>query len=251
MEQNPGPPPTRQQAAKGPPVSTEPTLSDVMASLQSLSGSLNAKFEELKNEVKQLKSSYSELTEEVQGLRDEVLDLRRANDDILNENEELKIRMDTFERNVDDLQGRSRRNNLLFFGMDRTDGETPEQLAGQVQDLLTDTLEMAEDVSFDRIHRLGPGKKSPIIARCTFFKQKISILKAKSKLKDNDSGVSISEDYTQRVRDVRKKLIPHLKSAKEEGKRATLVFDHLLIEGIKYELGEGDYLTEKLRKENK
>jgi predicted nuclease with TOPRIM domain len=184
------------------------------------------------------------LTEEVQGLRDEVTDLKRTNDDLFNENDQLKERIDSLERSTDDLEGRSRRNNLLFFGMDRREGETGEDLEGRVQDLLTDKLEVGEDVSFDRVHRLGSGNKAPVIARCTFFKQKVAILKAKAKLQNQNCGISIAEDFTQRVRDVRKRLLPHLKRAKEEGKRATLIYDHLLIDGKKYGLGEGDCLLD-------
>ena len=234
------PTPNRAEAGAG----KEPTLTDVMASIQTLNASLESKFEDLKSEVVDIKNSHAILTEEVQGLRNEVTDLKRINDDLLNENEEMKTRIGSLERATDDLEGRSRRNNLLFFGFHRHRDETNEDLEGRVQELLTDQLELAEDVAFDRVHRLGSGPNAPVIARCSFFKQKVAILKAKAKLQNQNSGVSIAEDFTQRVREVRKKLIPHLKKAKEEGKRATLVYDHLLIESRKYCLGEDDKLVD-------
>ena len=98
-------------------------------------------------------------------------------------------------------------------------------------------------MQFDRVHRLNAKADSPVIARCVFYKQKVEILKAKKKLKGN-SNIYIGEDFTLRVRDLRKRLIPHLKKAKEERKRATLIFDHLLIEGKRYTVDKEDNLVD-------
>ena len=68
-------------------------------------------------------------------------------------------------------------------------------------------------------------------------------MKAKTKLKG--SNVFISEDFSLRVREIRKKLLPHLKAAKDEKKKAAMVYDHLLINGKKFILNEGDNLQQK------
>jgi archaellum component FlaC len=223
--------------AQGVKVNVEPTLKDVMSMLLDM----NSKFDEMKDDMKDMKNSYDGLKEEVHGLREEVVDLRRVNDDLLNENEELKSKIGGLERAHDDLEGRSRRNNLLFYGVPKMEGEDCE---GIVKDIITDKLELGDDFEFDRVHRLGVSKKSPIIARCTFFKQKTQILKAKKKLQETDNTISIGEDFTKRVRELRRKLTPFLKRAKEEGKRATLIFDHLLVEGQKYTVSEdGDLVV--------
>ncbi|KAL8580697.1 hypothetical protein ACOMHN_004738 [Nucella lapillus] len=71
-----------------------------------------------------------------------------------------------------------------------------------------------------------------------FLKDKVSILKAKWKLKGSD--LFIGEDFSLRVRTLRKKLVPHLKAAKDQKKRATMIYDHLLIDGKQYVLGDDD-----------
>ena len=61
-----------------------------------------------------------------------------------------------------------------------------------------------------------------MIARCSFFKDKVTILKAKRKLQG--SNIFIGEDFCVRVRDIRRKLTPHLKAKRNEGCRVSMVF---------------------------
>jgi homoaconitase/3-isopropylmalate dehydratase large subunit len=109
--------------------------------------------------------------------------------------------------------------------------------------MIVDKLDMTGDIQFDRVHRLNASPTSPVIACCTFYKDKEKILKAKRKLKGTQ--LFIGEDFSYRVRDIRRKLSSHLKIARSEGKRAIMVFDHLLVDGKKFYLGEGETLRER------
>ena len=60
---------------------------------------------------------------------------------------------------------------------------------------------------------------------------------AASKLKV--SVISIQEDYTTRVRDIRRNLLPFLKEAKTAKKKAKLTFDKLVIDSQVYRWDEG------------
>ncbi|KAJ3628559.1 hypothetical protein MTP99_015858 [Tenebrio molitor] len=42
------------------------------------------------------------------------------------------------------------------------------------------------------------------------------------------------EDFTKKVKEERKQLIPHLKQAKQEGHKALIKYDKLIIEGKPY-----------------
>ncbi len=217
----------------------EPTLRDVMSMLSNM----NTKFDGMKDDLKDMRESFFGLKEEVQELRDEISDLRRVNEDLKSDNVNLRKRMADIERQTDDLECRSKRNNLIIYGLPRVENETWHECEEVVQELLTDKLEMHESPQFDRVHRLSAKPNSPIVARCTFYKDKETIMKAKTKLKG--SNVFISEDFSLRVREIRKKLLPHLKAAKDEKKKATMVYDHLLINGKKFILNEGNSLQQK------
>ena len=66
----------------------------------------------------------------------------------------------------------------------------------------------------------------------------MKILKAKNKLQGSD--IFIGEDFSSRVCDIRRKLVPHLKKARNEGKGVTMVFDHIIIEGKKFTVDDTD-----------
>ena len=86
------------------------------------------------------------------------------------------------DRKVDDLEGRSKRNILIIHGLVRAEKETGGDCEGILRDLITDRLELAEDFQFDRVHRLNAKPSSPVVARYTFFEDKVKSLKAKRKL---------------------------------------------------------------------
>ena len=67
-------------------------------------------------------------------------------------------------------------------------------------------------------------------------------MKERSKLKG--SNIFIAEDFSQRVREIRKALTPHLKTARNQGKRAAMIYDHLLIDGKKFVLDKDNELKE-------
>lgn len=234
--ENPGNP---QGGASSQPVK-EPTLTDVMSMLQALGNRMDSKLDEVKEEVHTLREEYTAMQDEVRGLREEVSGLRQQNDDMLKSHAALTEQMEDLARKTDDLEGRSRRNNLIFHGLERRDNETSADCEDTLRDLFTDRLELSQDVEFDRIHRLNSKPDSPVIARCVFYKQKLAVLKAKSKLRG--TNIFIGEDFSSRVREVRRKLTPHLKRARSEGKRAVMIFNHLLIDGTKYTMGTDDRL---------
>jgi len=224
-------------------VASELTLKDVMEKLVAMDSNINQKLTDMDTGMdkklnglrEQMDAAYASVKEEVRGLREEVTDLKR-------ENEDLKSKLDDLVTKTDDLECRSRRNNLLFHGLPKVPNETSKDCEETVREFLTDTLELSEDVTFDRVHRTSNRPNAPIIARCTFYKDRVTILKAKGKLKG--TNIFIGEDFSSRVREIRKKLTPHLKAAKSAGKVATMIFDHLLIDGKKFVLGADNSLQE-------
>ena len=77
-----------------------------------------------------------------------------------------------------------------------------------LKDLKTDKLELTDDIVFDRFHRLNSKPNSPVIVRCVSFKDKVKRLKVKGKLQG--SQIFISEDFSARVRKIRRRLTSHL-----------------------------------------
>lgn len=114
------------------------------------------------------------------------------------------------EERLDDLENRSRRNNLIFYGFPDTNPK--ETYAQSEQIIINHCLKSfgltvgTQDI--ERAHRLGrysTNRKRPIIVKLSSFKTKESILSNGPKLKG--TNLSIGEDFTRPVRTARKQLV--------------------------------------------
>eukprot|EP00745_Piridium_sociabile_P022930 TRINITY_DN35768_c1_g2_i1.p1 TRINITY_DN35768_c1_g2~~TRINITY_DN35768_c1_g2_i1.p1 ORF type:complete len:280 (+),score=57.69 TRINITY_DN35768_c1_g2_i1:199-1038(+) len=156
---------------------------------------------------------------------------------VTKENKELKEKVDRLESRVDDLEGRSRRNNLIFHGIPSPQGKTElwSDCEKAVKTALKEEMGLTEEVEIERAHRLGSEKSDrPIIICFGKFKDKERILASRKVLREKRSKIFVNEDFTPRVRESRRLLLPFLKKAKAEQKRAFLRFDTLVIEGKAY-----------------
>ena len=134
-------------------------------------------------------------------MREDYASVRQESKDLKVQNENLEKKVVEMERKMDDLECRSKRNNLIIHGLYRAEKEIGEDCEAALKDLITNKLELANGIQFDRVHRLNAKANSPVVARCTFFKDKVKILKAKTKLRGSD--VSFGEDFSSRVRSIR------------------------------------------------
>lgn len=138
--------------------------------------------------------------------------------------------MSVMHDKIDDLENRSRRSNLLFYGIQDTgeaeDWDTSEQIVTKFcQDILGVTT-----ASIARAHRLGRfsnDRTRPIIVKFFNEKEIETVLSNGHKLKGTDFG--ISRDYSEAVRDKRRKLWQFSKTIKKDKDRVSLVFNKLKI----------------------
>lgn len=149
---------------------------------------------------------------------------------IRHENDLAKI-----QDKLDDLENRSRRSNLLFYGVTDTDGsESWEASERIVKEICSNNLGISVS-SVARAHRLGcfsSDKKRPIIAKFYNEKEVESILSKGYKLKN--TTISVSRDYSEAVRDKRRKLLQFSRGLRKNGDRVRLVFNKLFINDDAY-----------------
>eukprot|EP00745_Piridium_sociabile_P021828 TRINITY_DN3372_c0_g1_i2.p1 TRINITY_DN3372_c0_g1~~TRINITY_DN3372_c0_g1_i2.p1 ORF type:complete len:291 (-),score=34.93 TRINITY_DN3372_c0_g1_i2:188-1060(-) len=174
---------TSGQTTSSPPSPPEPSRADLMDMLQAMNSTMNCKFDDMDRRFEDLGEQFAALQTDVKNLREEVGVLRKDNLDLTKTNGDLLAKVEQLERKTDDLEGRSKRNNLIFYGVHRFQNETNDDCEGKIQDLLTDKLDMSREIEFDRVHRLSAKPDSPIIVRCTSYKDKVRILKEKKEIK--------------------------------------------------------------------
>jgi hypothetical protein len=126
------------------------------------------------------------------------------------------------------------KNNLVFTGLTYRSNENCEQ---KLRHFICEELAIEQFIEFGNVHRLGKiGNRGarPIVARFLYPNQKQMILENGYKLKNGRFGVH--EQFLGEMVGRRRKLYPVMNEYKHQGKRVSLVRDHLYIEGELYNL---------------
>ncbi|XP_040073766.1 uncharacterized protein LOC8043825 [Ixodes scapularis] len=210
VEKNAGPMSKQQEDEILALVQTVAKLQSSLALLQQQVNLLTQKNIESKKSPSALEERVNNLTSELDLLKQKqigsVTPTKPQLTTALNELSQLKTR-------CDDPEGRSRRNNLLFFGVTDTDKETWAQSEDLITGLCSRNIGVnIESSKIERAHRLGafnPQKCRPIIAKFSSFKDKEGILLSAFKLKR--TVVAISEDFLISFRLARRHLLDFAK----------------------------------------
>ncbi|XP_053400456.1 uncharacterized protein LOC128557270 [Mercenaria mercenaria] len=156
---------------------------------------------------------------------------------------EYQSRIDELERenlNLKDkvtyLESQSMRNNLVFGGFPEESGENLED---KFRKFLVKDLKLAQNIvdsmKLERIHRMGvpssdgSQRKRNFVVKFTFFSDRELVRRQKHLLKE--TGFLLHEQFPPEIAARRRKLMPQLKEAIKDNKRAWLVYDTLYIEG--------------------
>ncbi|XP_070381509.1 uncharacterized protein [Dermacentor albipictus] len=214
IESNPGPTDTNPNA-------------DVLAAITALSEKSDARHIELMDTLTQLKANQVELEQKVCDLTNrlaavesQVLSLDSERVPALNDaiSEAVRAESGAINSRLDDLEDRSRRDNLIFFGIPDTSSETWAESEEHVRKILSEKLDLSfPDESIHRAHRLGSyvsEKCRPIIVKFGSPKLRDKIISQRTKFKN--SKVSFSEDFSRATRQSRKKLADFGKASGEK-----------------------------------
>ena len=168
----------------------------------------------LNRELGELKSSIEVTDQKVDtnelAISDSKTDIEKCLDDI-----------NFIDNRSAELEDRSMRQNLVFFGFAEKDGETNEDCEKLLQELIAEKKMLTSNgsnVRFDRVHRLGkPDKEKkrprPIVCRFTYYKDKETVLSNARNLKG--LNVRVSEQYSKITNEMHSKIFQECKRAKD------------------------------------
>lgn len=146
-------------------------LSQIKSELQNVKTELTASLAATKSDVGELRLTVTEMEGSLSICTDDVVALK-------NTVEKLSSRVSTLENKCDDLEGRSRRNNVRILGLTEQHATT----AASVSSLLKEALGLDKEPLIDRAHRsLNPKPKPgerprPVIARLHYYADCVDIL---------------------------------------------------------------------------
>ena len=179
---------------------------------------------------------------ELKAAKTEVTSLKSRCETLENKNKNYMEQCAKLGSKVTDLESRSMRDNLLFYGV--PEGGNTENCELMIKNVMAEKLNIPDvhTIMFDRVHRVGSAshnKVRPIVAKFHYYNQREIVRQASydraEELKNHNLGVGIQ--WPQQIRDARKALYPIMQQAKNDGKTVKLVKDKLFINGVEYKPG--------------
>ena len=127
-----------------------------------------------------------------------------------------------------DIQTRSMRDNLIFSGIPETTDNPELHVQNFIKTQLKLSTDIASNITFHRVHRLGKlqaDKIRPIIVKFKHYQHK-ELLKSKGKLL-KDTHFEMNDQYPREINERRKALYPILKNHRKNNIRAVMAVDKL------------------------
>ena len=195
-----------------------------------LSNQFENKFDKINSEVNNLKSEISELRRISRDQDQEISDLKNKLADL-----EIPLNLaasaqKSHSERLNFLDDQSRRNNLMFEGIDEDNTETVEHATEKIHKLVKDRLGISDKIEIDRVRRVGKlnhNKPRTILVNFRNFNDRQNILRNSKKLKN--SNIFINEDLCEYSRLKRREQLPKLKEARAAGKIAYFYNNNLIV----------------------
>lgn len=184
---------------------------------------LTTKVNETKNEVSQLMNNTNFFDNELEKIRKYMSDVKT----------DLKHYVEKCQQKCNELEDRSRRNNLRIDGLSEGDAETWDETEKKVKNVFSKKLNV-QNVRIERAHRVGKKTEErhrTIVLKMLDYKEKEMILSKASQLKN--TGIYINEDFCADTLLKRKSLWEQVKMHRKNGKFATVRYDKLIVREFK------------------
>lgn len=128
---------------------------------------------------------------------------------------------------------------MIFYHAKEKQQESWREAERKITKIISETMQVElHQYDIERAHRIGrKGRHSrPIIVKFNSYKKKMEVLAATRLLQGKRVGVS--EDFTQKVRNIREELKVFMFTARQQGEYAVLRHDKLVINERYYTLRE-------------
>ena len=223
----------------------EEKLNKLLESLPDLE-KCKSKVKALEDENKNLKQSIEYAQTDIEKLQTKLVETCSLQEAATCELKRVNAQTNEVYRRHIKLECHSRRNNLKFFGIQEEGKESNSDTEETLREFLRNKLKIPPSdegkIQFERVHRIvtrtasanqAKSRPRPIIAKLTYFQDK-DYIKSFIKNLSKGSKYGISDDFPKEVDQIRKKLYPVLKSAKQEKKEAFFNVERLIINGVLY-----------------
>ena len=200
--------------------------------------SIDSRLSTVENSCSFIGKQYDDHKKELTDTKSKLNSLKGTCAQLENKTKSLESDKSNLEAKLVDLEYRSMRDNLMFYGVAEQDGEDCEYV---IKNMIQDNLDLprARNITFDRVHRVGlpaRGKTRPIVAKFHYYKEREMVGSKSFEYGDRlkAANLGIGTQCPKQIRDARKLLYAVMEREKTNGKSVKLVRDKLYINGTLY-----------------
>ena len=187
---------------------------------------------------------YDDIVEENKNKDKTIEQLSKSMSELESRYETLQNKQTATESKLIDIQYRSMRENLIFWGVTEQyeqsgDGTYTENTEQVLYEFLQDEMNISERFPLDRVHRLGAYQcdqinPRPIVAKFEKFKDK-EYVKSKAPTTLRGKNFGVNDHFPKEIETKRKALYGVMKRAKRDpNNKVRLVRDKLFINDVQY-----------------
>lgn len=172
-------------------------------------------------------------------LEDKLEQNLKINEKLQAENQQLKKALQQQEERIDSLEREMMKKDIIIYGIEEENEEESEpKIITKINKIINPlgiVLNIDQDVQeIRRIGRKLSGKERPVYIKLTTERTRNKILKEKKNLKHAENKIWIEEAFSRKVLEQRKELVKIMKVKRQQGSKATVKYNKLIIDGQIY-----------------
>ena len=201
---------------------------DFSAMVTAMMNSFNERYDQLRVTVTEIRVSLEYSQQEIANMKDTLQIQGKDHQTSDVKIDKVQQNLTELENCVDYLENQSRRNNVIFEGIEESDKESWHDSERKVMDVIKETMEL-EDLTIERAHRVGRARSRarPVVVKFLSYKDRELVMRNGRKLKG--TSITVRDDVSNKVLSKRKELMPRLREARENGKVAFFSYDKLIV----------------------
>ncbi|UYV62060.1 hypothetical protein LAZ67_1007701 [Cordylochernes scorpioides] len=138
------------------------------------------------------------------------------------------------EDQLEYLDAKRRERNLIFYGIEQDNNEDCRE---RIRKVIEEYMQTTEKINITRCHRLSRKPGAPILIEVPEQNDRSTLFKAAFNLRG--TKISLSKDYSMKMREQRRVLNVKRRELVEKGTLAKLRDNKLIINGIAYKVCDG------------
>ncbi|UYV60791.1 hypothetical protein LAZ67_1002346 [Cordylochernes scorpioides] len=218
IEQNPGP-----------KMSKQTTLETSLDRDKDIKDLINALTKRLDSWGERLESRLSAIDDRVENINQRLQQLEESSAVTKAALSQNSKKIKDLEDQLEHLDAKSRERNLIFYGIEQDNNEDCRE---RIRKVIEENMQTTEKINITRCHRLSRKPGAPILIEVPEQNDRLTLFKAALNLRG--TKISLSKDYSMKMREQRRVLNVKRRELVEKGTLAKLRDDKLLINGIAY-----------------